>query len=72
MRLTAAAVGYKFSIVMRWSLLFQTLPLTDAMVLLAPQAKADGTVSLNNYDSGYGIWLVQSGVTNPAPAGTMV
>ncbi len=27
---------------------------------------------MNNYDSGYGIWLGESGATNPAPTGTMV
>ncbi len=56
---------------MKTNLVFQTLALV-APLALTTQAKADGTVSLNNYDSGYGIWLVQSGATNPAPAGTMV
>ncbi len=57
---------------MKVTLGFRTLALAAAVGLLAPDAGADGTVSLNNYDSGYGIWLVQNGVTNPAPAGTMV
>ena len=56
---------------MKTNLVFQTLALV-APLALTTQAKADGTVSLNNYDSGYGIWLVQSGATNPAPAGPMV
>lgn len=44
----------------------------SAVSLLALNVKADGTVFCNNYDSGYGIWLVANGATNPAPAGTMV
>ncbi len=50
----------------------RTLAVAGGLTLLALHANADGTVLCNNYDSGYGIWIVQNGVTNPAPAGTMV
>ncbi len=51
--------------------LFQTLAFTGVLPLRI-QAKGDGGVRLNNYDSGFGIWFVQNGATNPAPAGTIV
>ncbi len=50
----------------------RALAFAGAIALLALEAKGDGTVFCNNYDSGYGVFLVQNGVTNPAPAGTMV
>ncbi len=52
--------------------LFPALAFAGAPLLLVVQAKGGGAVSLNNYDSGFGLWLVQNGATNPAPAGTIV
>ncbi len=34
----------KFGVAMKWNLLFLILALTGALVLLPPQAKADGTL----------------------------
>ncbi len=52
--------------------LFPALAFAGAPLLLVVQAKGGGAVSLNNYDSGFGLWLVQNGTTNPAPARTIV
>src|SRR5437879_2187110 len=46
--------------------------LAGVMALLVAQADGQGTLLLNNYDSAKGVWLIQNGATNPAPAGTMV
>ena len=46
--------------------------LAGVTALLVAQADGQGTLLLNNYDSAKGVWLIQNGATNPAPAGTMV
>ena len=57
---------------MKATFVFRTLAFTGSLLLLAVQAQGGGSISLNNYDSGFGLWLIQKGATNPAPAGTIV